>query len=113
MLCPVCRVDLVLSDKQGVEIDYCPQCRGIWLDRGELDKLIEKNASYEATARPAADYPPQAPAPGYAQPAPWGGYNEGHHGEGRHGGGHGGGGHGGGGHGGYRPGGFLGGLFRH
>ena len=113
MLCPVCRVDLVLSDKQGVEIDYCPQCRGIWLDRGELDKLIEKNASYEATARPAADYPPQVPAPGYAPPAPWGGYSEGHHGESRHGGGHGGGGHERGGHGGYQPGGFLGGLFRH
>jgi len=109
MLCPVCRVDLVLSDKQGVEIDYCPQCRGIWLDRGELDKLIEKNAAYEASAK-TTEYPPQAaaPAPGYAQPAPWGGYNEGHHGEGRHGGGH-----DRGGHGGYRPGGFLGGLFRH
>lgn len=109
MLCPVCRVDLVLSDKQGVEIDYCPQCRGIWLDRGELDKLIEKNAAYEASAK-TTDYPPQAtaPAPGYAQPAPWGGYNEGHYGEGRHGRGH-----DRGGHGGYRPGGFLGGLFRH
>lgn len=109
MLCPVCRVDLVLSDKQGVEIDYCPQCRGIWLDRGELDKLIEKNAAYEASAK-TTDYPPQAtaPAPGYAQTAPWGGYNEGHHGEGRHGGGY-----DRGGHGGYRPGGFLGGLFRH
>lgn len=111
MLCPVCRVDLVLADKQGVEIDYCPQCRGIWLDRGELDKIIEKNASYEATARPMPDYPPQAaPAPGYAPPPPWGGgYSEGHHGGGHHGGGR----HEGGGHGGYRPGGFLGGLFRH
>ena len=42
MLCPVCRVDLVLADRQGIEIDYCPQCRGIWLDRGELDKIIER-----------------------------------------------------------------------
>ena len=40
--CPVCRVDLVMSDRQGVEIDYCPQCRGVWLDRGELDKIIER-----------------------------------------------------------------------
>jgi Zn-finger nucleic acid-binding protein len=44
MLCPVCKnVDLVMSDRQGVEIDYCPMCRGVWLDRGELDKLIERS----------------------------------------------------------------------
>mgnify|MGYP000974506447 CR=1 FL=1 len=42
MPCPVCKVPLVMSDRQGVEIDYCPQCRGIWLDRGELDKIIER-----------------------------------------------------------------------
>jgi Zn-finger nucleic acid-binding protein len=41
--CPVCRVDLVMSDRQGIEIDYCPQCRGVWLDRGELDKIIERS----------------------------------------------------------------------
>jgi len=44
MPCPVCKVPLVMSDRQGVEIDYCPQCRGVWLDRGELDKIIERNA---------------------------------------------------------------------
>lgn len=42
MKCPVCSVALVMSERQGVEIDYCPQCRGVWLDRGELDKIIEK-----------------------------------------------------------------------
>ena len=42
MSCPVCRVPLVMSERQGVEIDYCPQCRGVWLDRGELDKIIER-----------------------------------------------------------------------
>jgi Zn-finger nucleic acid-binding protein len=43
MFCPVCKsVDLVMSDRQGIEIDYCPTCRGVWLDRGELDKLIER-----------------------------------------------------------------------
>ena len=36
---------LVMSDRQGAEIDYCPQCRGVWLDRGELDKLIERSAA--------------------------------------------------------------------
>ena len=43
MKCPICAdTALVMMDRQGVEIDYCPQCRGVWLDRGELDKLIER-----------------------------------------------------------------------
>jgi uncharacterized protein len=42
MLCPACKVDLVMSERQTVEIDYCPKCRGVWLDRGELDKIIER-----------------------------------------------------------------------
>ncbi|HAP32458.1 MAG TPA: hypothetical protein DCQ14_05330 [Firmicutes bacterium] len=42
MMCPVCNnVDLKMAERQGVEIDYCPKCRGVWLDRGELDKIIE------------------------------------------------------------------------
>lgn len=41
MTCPICNIDLLLSEKKGIEIDYCPKCRGIWLDRGELDKIIE------------------------------------------------------------------------
>lgn len=46
MKCPSCPdTSLVMSDRQGVEIDYCPACRGVWLDRGELDKLIERSAS--------------------------------------------------------------------
>lgn len=44
-ICPVCNVDLQRTQRQEVEIDYCPQCRGIWLDRGELEKLIERSAS--------------------------------------------------------------------
>jgi Zn-finger nucleic acid-binding protein len=44
MHCPVCNnVNLVMSERQGIEIDYCPQCRGVWLDRGELDKIIERS----------------------------------------------------------------------
>ncbi|MBM6784386.1 zf-TFIIB domain-containing protein [Enorma massiliensis] len=43
MKCPVCKdVTLLMSEKNGVEIDYCPECRGIWLDRGELDKIIDR-----------------------------------------------------------------------
>jgi uncharacterized protein len=45
MKCPVCSIDLSMTDRQGVEIDYCPKCRGVWLDRGELDKLIERSDS--------------------------------------------------------------------
>lgn len=56
MKCPLCNVDLVMSERQGIEIDYCPQCRGVWLDRGELDKIIERSAalSAPAAAAPAA-----------------------------------------------------------
>lgn len=50
MLCPVCEVPLTMSDRQNVEIDYCPQCRGVWLDRGELDKIIERSTR-EATQK--------------------------------------------------------------
>lgn len=46
MQCPVCtQTQLLMSERQGIEIDYCPQCRGVWLDRGELDKLIERSTS--------------------------------------------------------------------
>ncbi|TAK27058.1 MAG: hypothetical protein EPO21_24415 [Chloroflexota bacterium] len=43
MKCPTCSIELKMADRQGIEIDYCPQCRGIWLDRGELDKIIERS----------------------------------------------------------------------
>lgn len=45
MQCPVCKdSQLVISERQKIEIDYCPTCRGVWLDRGELDKLIERSS---------------------------------------------------------------------
>ncbi len=65
MQCPVCSVELVMSERQGIEIDYCPKCRGVWLDRGELDKIIEKSEK-PVTIQPAA---PQA------QPVTPGGYH--------------------------------------
>ena len=55
MKCPLCDVDLVMAERQGVEIDYCPKCRGVWLDRGELDKIIERSLD---TAPPRATQPP-------------------------------------------------------
>ena len=44
MKCPACNVNLVMTERSGVEIDYCPDCRGVWLDRGELDKIIERSS---------------------------------------------------------------------
>jgi Zn-finger nucleic acid-binding protein len=50
MLCPVCTgTNLLMTDRQGVEIDYCPSCRGVWLDRGELDKIIERSTGSGVT----------------------------------------------------------------
>ncbi len=46
MKCPTCNVSLVMSDRNGIEIDYCPDCRGVWLDRGELDKIIERSTQH-------------------------------------------------------------------
>lgn len=50
MNCPTCNVSLNMSQREGIEIDYCPQCRGIWLDRGELDKIIERSAKETQTS---------------------------------------------------------------
>ena len=45
MACPACRTPLAMSERQGIEIDYCPACRGVWLDRGELDKIVERSTA--------------------------------------------------------------------
>ena len=63
MKCPICNVDLVMADRSGVEIDYCPKCRGIWLDRGELDKIIERSMGQESPVAQGRPVPP----PGYPQ----------------------------------------------
>jgi Zn-finger nucleic acid-binding protein len=55
MYCPVCKdVVLVMADRQGIEVDYCPRCRGVWLDRGELDKIIERAATASTAAESRA-----------------------------------------------------------
>ena len=79
MKCPTCTtVDLVMSERQGIEIDYCPTCRGVWLDRGELDKIIERSAAAYAAQPQAASAPQAAPVP--PQPAPFYGQpGKGHH----------------------------------
>ena len=65
MKCPVDSIDLIMSERSGVEIDYCPQCRGVWLDRGELDKIIDRAADSlgPAAAVPAAPLPPSTAFP--------------------------------------------------
>ena len=66
MTCPVDGAVLTMAERQGIEIDYCPTCRGVWLDRGELDKIIDRSGDQDddrpRTAQPA---PPQPPQPGY------------------------------------------------
>jgi uncharacterized protein len=63
MNCPSCNVTLAMMERQGIEIDYCPQCRGVWLDRGELDKIIERSVG--------TVNPPTAPDPYQHQPDPY------------------------------------------
>lgn len=55
MLCPIDNTELVMSDRQGIEIDYCPKCRGVWLDRGELDKIIERSVPAEPVRSASRD----------------------------------------------------------
>jgi Zn-finger nucleic acid-binding protein len=70
-----------MSERQGIEIDYCPQCRGVWLDRGELDKIVER-AETSQTPVPPSQPAPGSPAGGWTLPSapppqrePWGGGN--------------------------------------
>jgi Zn-finger nucleic acid-binding protein len=76
-----------MSERSGIEIDYCPTCRGVWLDRGELDKIIERNAASIAPAAQPAQQP-QAPPPPQQQQAPWGHQPPGHQPQGQYGYGH-------------------------
>lgn len=87
MLCPVCGVALVMAEKQGVEIDYCPKCRGIWLDRGEIDKIVERSLPPVVAA--PAPRAAQEPAPGRRGESHDGYSSGGGHSGREHGGGHG------------------------
>lgn len=102
MDCPVCKdTQLVMTERQNIEIDYCPKCRGVWLDRGELDKIIERSQQFDAERNkptqssflyPSQQTPLTPPTPVPQQPQPYGGYGEGqfgqstgHYREGHHG----------------------------
>ena len=69
MLCPIDQTPLIMTDRYGVEIDYCPKCRGIWLDRGELDKIIDR-AKAEYSFSHNAGQPAETPADQNRMPAP-------------------------------------------
>lgn len=83
MQCPVDGAVLVMSERSGIEIDYCPTCRGVWLDRGELDKILERAARelgaqaapQQAPQQPVPPQQPQYQQPRYQQPAQQGGQN--------------------------------------
>lgn len=78
MRCPVCaESQLIMTERQGIEIDYCPQCRGVWLDRGELDKIIERatpvplpSGAMPQGAMPQGAVPQSAPPQPSAPPTP-------------------------------------------
>lgn len=78
ILCPTCRIPLSMSERQGVEIDFCPQCRGVWLDRGELDKIVERSEQ-AAPAAPAAPPPAAGFRPDGGERAYDDRYRSGHH----------------------------------
>jgi Zn-finger nucleic acid-binding protein len=63
MNCPICNITLLMADRQGIEIDYCPTCRGIWLDRGELEKIIDRSAGLNPAMDPGMGSPPMGSPP--------------------------------------------------
>jgi uncharacterized protein len=70
MNCPVCKeAQLLMMERQGIEIDYCPKCRGVWLDRGELDKIIERSQTYESE-RPNSTQSFLNPSPEFLSASP-------------------------------------------
>lgn len=68
MKCPKCDVTLMIAERTGIEIDWCPECRGVWLDRGELDKIIDRSSDSDddddrARDRDRRAYEPERPVP--------------------------------------------------
>jgi Zn-finger nucleic acid-binding protein len=74
MKCPNDNATLLITERSGIEIDYCPDCRGVWLDRGELDKIIDRGAQPQPPVQPMNPSRPETP-PHYPQND----YNNPHH----------------------------------
>lgn len=84
ILCPVCKnVNLLMTERQGVEIDYCPTCRGVWLDRGELDKIIERSVTPQQS-RPEDRYAEHGEHREHDAHHGYGGQKDEHYGQKRH-----------------------------
>ena len=78
MACPIDGAALVMSERQGIEIDYCPTCRGVWLDRGELDKIIERSSADQPAPPPQPQQQPQGQPWGSPPPQQHYGHGYGH-----------------------------------
>ena len=78
MKCPADNETLVMTDRSGVEIDYCPKCRGVWLDRGEFDKIVERAAAVPAQPQQAQPQQPYPAQPYPQQPPPQHGHHYGY-----------------------------------
>ena len=78
MQCPIDQTELVIAERSGVEIDYCPKCRGVWLDRGELDKIIDRSADFIPAPAPPQHAMPDEPRrdDGYRRKKKRGGFLE-------------------------------------
>jgi Zn-finger nucleic acid-binding protein len=68
MKCPTDNATLVMSERHGIEIDYCPECRGVWLDRGELDKIIDRAGTAPTPAAPVPPVSQPYAEPRYSEP---------------------------------------------
>jgi Zn-finger nucleic acid-binding protein len=79
MQCPTDGTVLVMSERSGIEIDYCPTCRGVWLDRGELDKIIERSLTQPGPQAAPAPPPQQYGQQQYQQPYGQRGHQQGHY----------------------------------
>ena len=79
MKCPTCAIDLVMSERSGIEIDYCPTCRGVWLDRGELDKIIERSQAVRVEAPPIVPQGQFQPQSVQREAYRGGGHHDDHH----------------------------------
>ena len=79
MKCPIDAAELVMSERSGIEIDYCPQCRGVWLDRGELDKIIDRAAAPTPTRSVEESPQPRPSQPTYHDDDDYRHHNGGNH----------------------------------
>lgn len=89
LTCPKCQGAMRTYERNGIQIDQCTECRGVFLDRGELERLMDAEAAYTQTGQQDRGAPPPGPPPQAAQPPGYGWDQGGHHGKSKYGGHHG------------------------